>query len=334
MSAQLDVLSVGYAADRVAGTVVLVRDDDHVIVVDPGTVADRSRILGPLAPHLVVETDDDLAALLATLPAPGHGGLPRARPMHCTSGTTGVPKGVESGLLSPDDAAALVAVKFGIAAVLTRGFSLPDLLGDLVWVAGGGVAVGIGFSVAFGWIHGRALVCRDARPAPAGVLLLMLTPFAPYLIAEHFGFSGVMASVSAGMAASVLAVRHSRFDALHLQTEQGWNIVLFAFRGLIFTLVGLQLRPRRLREAAALWAALAERGGPAARDALWEHPDLLPSADDLDDPTGFVTGTSALPAEGTDFDWDAGLRGLDKDLDGTLDDDAAGGPEGEPPAPA
>ena len=42
------------------------------------------------------------------------------------------------------------------------------------------------------------------------------------------------------------------------------------------TLVGLQLRPRRLREAAALWAAVAERGGIAGRDALWAHPDLLP----------------------------------------------------------
>ena len=40
---------------------------------------------------------------------PDHRGLPRARPMHCTSGTTGTPKGVWSGLLSDDDAAALVA---------------------------------------------------------------------------------------------------------------------------------------------------------------------------------------------------------------------------------
>ena len=90
------------------------------------------------------------------------------------------------------------------------------------------------------------------------------------------------------------------------------------------TLVGLQLRPRRLREAAALWAAVAERGGVEARDALWSHPDLLPSAEDLDDPEGFVARTAAGAASETD--WDAGLRGLDKDLDGTLDDDASGGP--------
>lgn len=155
-----------------------------------------------------------------------------------------------------NDAAALVAVKFGIAAVLAHDFSLPRLLGDLAWVAGGGVAVGTGFSVAFGWIYRRALTCRDARPAPASVLLLMLMPFAPWLIAEHFALSGVMAAVSAGMAASVLAVRHSRFDALHQQTEQGWNLVLFAFRGLIFTLVGLQL-PDLLRHPPVPLQALA-----------------------------------------------------------------------------
>jgi glyoxylase-like metal-dependent hydrolase (beta-lactamase superfamily II) len=49
MSARLDVLTAGYAADRVASTVVLIRDGDAVIVVDPGMVADRSRILDPLA---------------------------------------------------------------------------------------------------------------------------------------------------------------------------------------------------------------------------------------------------------------------------------------------
>jgi putative hydrolase len=54
------------------------------------------------------------------------------------------------------------------------------------------------------------------------------------------------------------------------------------------TLVGLELRPRRLREAAALWWAVTERHGVATRDGIWAHPDLLPSADDLDDPLGFA----------------------------------------------
>jgi glyoxylase-like metal-dependent hydrolase (beta-lactamase superfamily II) len=49
MTARLDVLCAGYAADRVASTVVLIRDEGAVIVVDPGMVADRRRILDPLA---------------------------------------------------------------------------------------------------------------------------------------------------------------------------------------------------------------------------------------------------------------------------------------------
>ncbi len=54
------------------------------------------------------------------------------------------------------------------------------------------------------------------------------------------------------------------------------------------TLIGLELRPRRLRAAADLWRALEDSRGIEARDALWSHPDLLPSSSDLDDPNGFV----------------------------------------------
>ncbi|GIG07498.1 zinc-dependent metalloprotease [Catellatospora coxensis] len=53
-------------------------------------------------------------------------------------------------------------------------------------------------------------------------------------------------------------------------------------------LVGLELRPRRLREAAALWAALTEHRGVSGRDALWEHPDLLPDDEDFADPAAYA----------------------------------------------
>ncbi len=62
------------------------------------------------------------------------------------------------------------------------------------------------------------------------------------------------------------------------------------------TLVGLELRPRRLREAAALWWAVTEQRGIAGRDAVWGHPDLLPSAEDLDDPLGFAEKLDAQAA--------------------------------------
>jgi putative hydrolase len=54
------------------------------------------------------------------------------------------------------------------------------------------------------------------------------------------------------------------------------------------TLVGLELRPRKLREAAALWERLTEAIGSDARDAVWQHPDLLPRAEDLDEPAAFI----------------------------------------------
>lgn len=53
-------------------------------------------------------------------------------------------------------------------------------------------------------------------------------------------------------------------------------------------LVGLELRPRRLREAAALWAALTEHRGISGRDALWGHPDLLPAEEDFADPEAYA----------------------------------------------
>ncbi|WP_017585183.1 zinc-dependent metalloprotease [Nocardiopsis ganjiahuensis] len=65
-------------------------------------------------------------------------------------------------------------------------------------------------------------------------------------------------------------------------------------------LVGLELRPRRLREAGALWSALEEARGVEGRDAVWQHPDLMPTAADLDDPDAFVHGRSEF--EGVDFD--------------------------------
>lgn len=54
------------------------------------------------------------------------------------------------------------------------------------------------------------------------------------------------------------------------------------------TLVGLQLNPRRLRDAAALFAYLESQGGTDARDQVFSHPDLLPTTEDLDDPLGYA----------------------------------------------
>ena len=67
------------------------------------------------------------------------------------------------------------------------------------------------------------------------------------------------------------------------------------------TLIGLELRPRKLREASLMWKKLTESIGPEMRDSLWSHPDLIPTAEDILDPTRIIRQAkeSSLP---DDFD--------------------------------
>lgn len=59
------------------------------------------------------------------------------------------------------------------------------------------------------------------------------------------------------------------------------------------TLVGLELRPRRMREASAMWRAVTDAVGVAARDALWDYPDLMPTSEDIDEPAGLIARLEA-----------------------------------------
>lgn len=93
-------------------------------------------------------------------------------------------------------------------------------------------------------------------------------------------------------------------------------------------LVGLELRPRRLRDASVLWGSLRSRQGQQARDAVWAHPDLLPTSDDLDDPLGFREGLEE-PEALTDAEFDAALADLlDRE---TGDGDEPGDDSGDGP---
>ncbi len=90
------------------------------------------------------------------------------------------------------------------------------------------------------------------------------------------------------------------------------------------SLVGLELRPRRLRDASTLWGSLRTRQGAEARDGVWMSPHLLPTDADLDDPLGFREGSEA-PTSLTEDDFDAELRTL---LEGGLGGPAEGPAEG------
>jgi putative hydrolase len=73
------------------------------------------------------------------------------------------------------------------------------------------------------------------------------------------------------------------------------------------TLIGLELRPRKLREASAMWNAITNAVGIQKRDAIWSHPDLLPTEADIADPSALIAKLSNSAPED---DMDAALRDL------------------------
>lgn len=98
------------------------------------------------------------------------------------------------------------------------------------------------------------------------------------------------------------------------------------------TLVGLKLRPRKLRAAAEVWRELTDQRGLEGRDALWTHPDMLPTAQDLDDPAGFAGRATNLAADLDDpiaaLERTAGEAPKEQTPDEPPDEPGAGG--GEP----
>lgn len=86
------------------------------------------------------------------------------------------------------------------------------------------------------------------------------------------------------------------------------------------TLIGLELRPRRLREAAAMWQQVTDAAGAELRDSLWSHPDLVPTGDDIDDPATLIARLSNPEPE---------LDDIDRAIEDLLNDDSDGRPTEE-----
>lgn len=101
-------------------------------------------------------------------------------------------------------------------------------------------------------------------------------------------------------------------------------------------LVGLKIRPRRIREASAMWQRITDEAGVAARDSLWDYADLMPQAEDIDDPSGLIERLQAR-ARGEEPVADEFDEALARLLDGedfsdapTGTDDAPGAADGGP----
>ena len=140
------------------------------------------------------------------------------------------------------DAPGRVALKFAVAATLTAGsFSWENAAKDFTWMSVGGL--GLGALMGWGFSRGRDMVTRRVGDVAATqmVLLLILLPFASYIMGEYIGVSGILSAVAAGIATNFADLDRSNFISERLQTEGTWSMVEAAFNGAIFLLLGLQL---------------------------------------------------------------------------------------------
>lgn len=139
-----------------------------------------------------------------------------------------------------NDATALVALRFGVAAVVTGAFSLADAGWQFVLVSVGGIAVGL----LGGWLvchFHRWLDRLDLADPKLVITITLLTPFAVYFVAEHLHLSGVLATVCTGFWVGNRCERVFT-RALFEEARAVWEWVEFILNGLVFILVGFALR--------------------------------------------------------------------------------------------
>jgi monovalent cation/hydrogen antiporter len=135
-----------------------------------------------------------------------------------------------------NDASGLIAYKYALAAVAAGNFVLWEAGLSFLLAATAGIIIGLGIGYAMFLIH-KYFICDPVIE----VTLTFLTPFASYLLAEHFHFSGVLAVVSTGLYLSFRSADIFSHQS-RMMTYSVWDVVTFILNGLIFILIGLQLR--------------------------------------------------------------------------------------------
>ncbi|MGI8890690.1 MAG: Na+/H+ antiporter [Chthoniobacterales bacterium] len=132
-----------------------------------------------------------------------------------------------------NDATALVAYQFAVAAMVTGQFSLGMASLRFVLVGVGGVALGLLVGLVMRWVQ------RHLDDPPVQITVSLLTPFVAYLLAERLYVSGVLSTVTAGV---YLGWHSTALSArTRLQAQAFWEMVAFLLNGFIFIMIGLQL---------------------------------------------------------------------------------------------
>lgn len=135
-----------------------------------------------------------------------------------------------------NDASALVAYRFAVAAVMGSAFIIWNAAFEFLILLGGGFLVGFVISKILAFI-----LSRVKNKPEVTISFMLLMPFVTYLLAEHLHVSGVIAVVILGLAISRFSKKVFP-ESLKTQSKGLWDVIIFLLNGLIFILIGLNFR--------------------------------------------------------------------------------------------
>lgn len=135
-----------------------------------------------------------------------------------------------------NDASSLIVFKFALAALITGQFVLQDAVGAFFILVVMGIVVGLVIAVIIYAVH-------TYLPTTSGIdtVLTLLTPYLLYTSAEYLNYSGVMAVVSGGLFLSYYSHQTLTYES-RLQATGVWDTLIFLINGVVFILIGLELR--------------------------------------------------------------------------------------------
>lgn len=135
-----------------------------------------------------------------------------------------------------NDASALVAYRFAVAAVMGSAFVIWQATLQFVLLLGGGFLVGFVMSKIL-----AVILKKVHKNSNVTISFMLLMPFVTYLIAEHLHVSGVIAVVISGLAIARFSKKIFP-ESLKNSSRNLWDIIIFLLNGLIFILIGLNFR--------------------------------------------------------------------------------------------
>ena len=158
-----------------------------------------------------------------------------------------------------NDGTAIVFFMLSVALVTGRVVTAGGLALDFIKIVGIGAIIGVGFGLAV------SQVLKQVDDAMIEITLTTIAAYGSFLAAEHFHYSGVIATVSAGMLCGNYGARIGMSASTRMAVETFWEYVAFALNSIVFLLIGLEVNFQQLVQSwqAILVAYLVVTGGRA-----------------------------------------------------------------------